>query len=262
MSRVERVLGGHDRTYQMEKRYLHKDGHAVWVMLAVSLVQDAAGKPLHFVAQVQDVTARKRGEEALRQATAAAEDNVVNQRVVVRLLEKYGHAVTLAADGRQAVAAHVKVAFDLVLMDVSMPEMDGFEATQVIREREAGTDRRTPIVAMTAHAMKGDRERCLAAGMDDYVSKPVERAELTRVLAWAAGAPVVPDPEPVVERGPALDYRAALQRFGGDEELFADVAGVFRADAPRLLGELRHAVAAGDAPAVQRTAHGLKGAAG
>ncbi|MDB5313247.1 MAG: barA 3, partial [Gemmataceae bacterium] len=118
-----------------------------------------------------------------------AEDNAVNQRVVVRLLERYGHAVIVTADGAQALAALGRAAFDLVLMDVQMPEMDGFAATRMIRVREAGTGIRTPVVAMTAHAMKGDRERCLAAGMDDYVSKPVQRAELLRVLRWAAGLP-------------------------------------------------------------------------
>jgi signal transduction histidine kinase/CheY-like chemotaxis protein/HPt (histidine-containing phosphotransfer) domain-containing protein len=199
-----------------------------------------------------------------------AEDNLVNQRVIVRLLEKYGHSVALTGDGAQAVSAHAREPFDLVLMDVQMPEMDGFEATQVIRTREAGTGRRTPIVAMTAHAMKGDRERCLAAGMDDYVSKPVQRSELLRVLNGAAGsapasaetpAPVAPTPPPC-DRAPPLDRAAALDRLGGDEELFAEVAGVFLGDAPKLLSDLRAAVAAGDAFAVQRSAHGLKGAVG
>lgn len=203
-----------------------------------------------------------------------AEDNLVNQRVIIRLLEKYGHTVTVTGDGAQAVAAIQRDPFDIVLMDVQMPEMDGFEATQAIRLREAGTGQRTPIVAMTAHAMKGDRERCLAAGMDDYVSKPVQRAELLRVLSWAAGMggaasttetpqPVAtPGPRPEQELPPALDRVSALERLGGDEELFAEVASVFLSDAPKLMAELSKAVASGDAPTVQRAAHGLKGAAG
>ena len=155
-----------------------------------------------------------------------AEDNAVNQRVVVRLLEKFGHAVTVTGDGRQTLAALDAARFDVVLMDVQMPEMDGFEATRLIREREAGTGHRQPVVAMTAHAMKGDRERCLAAGMDDYVSKPVQRAELLRVLEWAAGlAPVAvsaltPPPRALV-LAPALDRASAVERLGGDEGLFA-----------------------------------------
>ena len=191
-----------------------------------------------------------------------AEDNAVNQRVVVRLLEKQKHQMTVTNDGAQALAAFDRGTFDLVLMDVQMPEMDGFEATRLIREREAGSGKRTPIVAMTAHAMKGDRERCIAAGMDDYVSKPVQRAELMRVLLWAAGGLPVVKREPMPPVAASLDRAGAIERLGGDEELFAEVAGLFLVDAPRLLDEIRQAIAAGDTGSVHRAAHGLKGAAG
>jgi PAS domain S-box-containing protein len=199
-----------------------------------------------------------------------AEDNLVNQRVVVRLLEKHGPAVTVVGDGRLALAALETNEFDVVLMDVQMPEMDGLEATRRIREREAGGAARMPVVAMTAHAMKGDRERCLAAGMDDYVSKPVQRDELFRVLREIADRVVAKSRETTVSdatpppRGhsSALDRVAAVARLGGDEELFAEVAAVFRGDAPKMVGELHQAVAAGDAAWVKRVAHGLKGAAG
>jgi signal transduction histidine kinase/DNA-binding response OmpR family regulator len=112
-----------------------------------------------------------------------AEDNAVNQKVAAGLLTRRGHEVRIAANGREAVSAWQQSAFDAIFMDVQMPEMDGFEATGVIRAAEAGGSRRTPIIAMTAHAMAGDRERCLAAGMDDYVTKPVAIAEIDRVLA-------------------------------------------------------------------------------
>jgi CheY-like chemotaxis protein len=111
-----------------------------------------------------------------------AEDNRVNQRVAARFLERLGHTVTVANDGREAVAAWQAAPFDLVLMDVQMPEMDGFEAVAAIRELERGGSARVPIIALTAHAMSGDRERCLAAGMDGYLTKPVKLAQLVEAI--------------------------------------------------------------------------------
>jgi two-component system sensor histidine kinase/response regulator len=111
-----------------------------------------------------------------------AEDNLVNQRLVVRLLEKRGHRVVVAANGLEVLRALEKESFDLVLMDLQMPEMDGFEATTGIREKEKGTGAHQAIVALTAHAMKGDREKCLAAGMDGYLTKPIRPQELDQLL--------------------------------------------------------------------------------
>jgi two-component system sensor histidine kinase/response regulator len=111
------------------------------------------------------------------------EDNLINQKVACRLLEKQGHTVVIAENGREALAALEESEFDVVLMDVQMPEMDGFAATAAIREREAGSGRHLPIVALTANAMKGDRERCLQAGMDGYVAKPVQLHVLMREMA-------------------------------------------------------------------------------
>ncbi len=124
-----------------------------------------------------------------------AEDNLINQKIAVRLLEKAGHRVRVTGNGKEALAALEREAFDLVLMDVQMPEMGGFEATGIIREREKGSGRHVPVIAMTAHAMKGDRERCLAAGMDDYLAKPVQREELLRVLGTLAAVPAIPVPQ-------------------------------------------------------------------
>ena len=115
-----------------------------------------------------------------------AEDNPVNQTMAVRLLEKHGHQVVVAANGREAVDRHEKEDFDLILMDVQMPGMDGFEATVTIREQEKISSRHIPIIAMTAHAMQGDRERCLAAGMDGYLSKPVNLKDLFAAVEGAA----------------------------------------------------------------------------
>jgi len=124
-----------------------------------------------------------------------AEDNLVNQRLATRLLEKRGHHVVVAANGREALAALEKDIFDLVLMDMQMPEMDGFEATAAIRQKEKTDGGHLPIVALTAHAMKGDREKCLAAGMDGYLTKPLRPQELEEVLKpYLAGPPAEAEP--------------------------------------------------------------------
>jgi two-component system sensor histidine kinase/response regulator len=145
-------------------------------------------------------------EERGRLQILLAEDNLVNQTLAVRLLQKRGYVVTVAGDGRAALAALEKRSYDLVLMDVQMPEMDGFEATAAIRKNEAGGARRTPILAMTAHALKGDQERCLAAGMDGYVSKPIRSADLFAAIEIAVGkaGPAAAEPVPAASCPPAL----------------------------------------------------------
>jgi CheY-like chemotaxis protein len=184
-----------------------------------------------------------------------AEDNPVNQKLAVRLLEKKGHTVVVAGDGVEAVRAVADQPFDLVLMDVQMPEMDGFDATAAIRARERGTGRHVPILAMTAYAMKGDRERCLAAGMDGYVSKPIQPREL-----WQAIEALVPANGAEQEMAsPAVDVREALDRVGGDAELLHELADVFLADCPRMWRNLGEALGKGDARQVARAAHALKG---
>jgi two-component system, sensor histidine kinase and response regulator len=132
-----------------------------------------------------------------------AEDNRVNQKLAQKMLIKMGYECQVASNGLEALAAMDERDFDLVLMDIQMPEMDGFEATAGIRAKEIQSGKHTPIVAMTAHAMKGDRERCLLNGMDDYISKPVDRKELAQVLEkQMAAIPAQP-----VEVAEALDYR-------------------------------------------------------
>jgi signal transduction histidine kinase/ActR/RegA family two-component response regulator len=146
---------------------------------------EAPGSPRSSSAPVTTQTVRKRAKK-LR--VLLAEDNAVNQKIASRFLEKEGHHVTLASDGRQALAALERENFDVVLMDVQMPEMDGFEATAAIRAQERDTGKRQPIIAMTAHAMAGDRERCLAAGMDDYIAKPISARGLIELLEEFRGA--------------------------------------------------------------------------
>jgi CheY-like chemotaxis protein len=119
---------------------------------------------------------------AQRLRVLLAEDSPTNQKLVIRLLERWGHQVTVANDGREAVAACADGGFDLVLMDVEMPHLDGYQATAAIRAAERGRGQHVPIIAMTAHAMQGDRERCLNAGMDGYLSKPIRKQQLQEIL--------------------------------------------------------------------------------
>jgi two-component system, sensor histidine kinase len=203
-----------------------------------------------------------------------AEDNPVNRQLVVRLLEQRGHEVLVATNGREAVEMLERQTVNLVLMDVQMPEMGGLEATAAIRDREqqAGGDRQVPIVAMTARAMKGDRERCIAAGMDDYISKPIDRDRLLGVVEGmavtsarrspAAAAEPAPQEEPMADASAAVcNVNAFIQRIGGDTELAKEMALAFIADAPRLLAAISDAGEKGDARALESAAHALKGAA-
>jgi PAS domain S-box-containing protein len=186
-----------------------------------------------------------------------AEDNAVNQMLAVRLLEKRGHTVVVVANGKQAVSEAESDRFDVVLMDVQMPLLNGFEATAAIRAREAGSGKRIPIIAMTAHAMKGDREKCLAAGMDAYVSKPVQAAEMFEAIAS-----VIP-PDMRVNELPAVWNRAkALAHVGGDSELLRELAALFIAECPDRMADIRAAVEQTDAAKLRLAAHTLKGAVG
>ena len=184
------------------------------------------------------------------------EDNPVNQRLAHEILRRRGHRVTVAENGREALDRLSEATFDIVLMDVQMPEMNGLDATGAIRAGEQATGRHLPIVAMTAHAMAGDRERCLAAGMDEYLTKPI-RAEalISHVERFAMGAQPISSAAP----SPAFNFDDTLQRVDGDLDLLAEIAELFLAEAPAMLADITAAVAAGDALEVSRTAHRLKG---
>lgn len=196
-----------------------------------------------------------------------AEDNKINQVLGVRNLEKHGHHVVVATNGADAVEAYRTSRFDVVLMDVQMPTMNGFEATERIREIEALTGRYTPIIAVTARAMKGDKGSCLEAGMDGYVSKPIDTAELfdqLRRLAPGDGAPAGPSAELEAVGGAAarkevIDEEALLDLVAGDRDLLEELIDMFRERAIDELGDVRRAVAAGDAHKVGEAAHCFKG---
>ena len=211
-----------------------------------------------------------------------AEDNSINQKLVVALLEKQGHSVVVTANGREALqqlritdgglrmdANQPAVPFDLVLMDVQMPEMDGLEATTRLRAWEGTTRGRLPVLAMTAYAMKGDREMCLTRGMDDYVAKPIQPAELYAAIArlTMSSAPIAALESPRVESAPAasaglVDEVESLKRVAGDRKLLRSMIAMFFEESPKEMSRLREALAHGDVVGVRRTAHTLMGMIG
>jgi two-component system, sensor histidine kinase and response regulator len=192
----------------------------------------------------------------------AAEDNAVNQAVVQKMMQKRGHSVRVVENGKEAVEAFQEERFDVVLMDVQMPEMDGFQATAAIREleRSEGPDRRPiPIIAMTAHAMKGDQERCLHAGMDAYVSKPLQISELLEIIRSLAGRSDLGGESPASPPS-QFDERAALDRVGGDVDLLRELAELFHQDYPKLIYSIQKAVRGNQGELIERSAHTLRGA--
>jgi len=226
-------------------------------LVEVILGEGAGRRPLVTRHSLQE------GRPAAVSRVLVAEDNEVNQKVAVRILEKLGCRVDVADNGAEAVAACERTSYAAVFMDGQMPVLDGFEATARIREQEKGRAR-TPIIAMTASAMQGDRERCLAAGMDDYVSKPVSPEAMEAVLRRVL-APSVPEPAPGLEPGGEREapvdeaVLATLWGIDSDGTLLGEVIDTFLRIAPLRLASLGKAVAKSDAVALERTAHNFLG---
>ncbi len=204
---------------------------------------------------------------ASRTRILIAEDNSVNQKVAALQIEKLGCRADLAANGQEAVEALARTPYDIVLMDCQMPLMDGYEATAKIRERE-GSDKHTIIIAMTAHALDGDKEKCLAAGMDDYLSKPVKAEELRDMLArWQPDSShsihvsnnSLTEQKSVPELAP-VDMERLLEAAGGDDEPLQDLIEIYLRQTSEDIEKLKAAIAAGDAGAVNRLAHSCAGA--
>jgi CheY-like chemotaxis protein len=218
--------------------------------------------PVHAQTRPSPLHARTLGAPRVLRILVA-EDNPVNQQLALHLLERRGHSAVVAENGCEALAAIEKHKFDLVLMDVQMPEMGGLEATRAIREKEKSTGAHLPIVAMTAHAMQGDRERCLEAGMDGYLAKPLDPKVFLETVERTAlpGDKGEADQDiSISER--IMDESTLLARFSGDRKLVLTLATSFRKDCPGMMARIRSAIRVRDAAALADTAHALKGSIG
>jgi len=229
---------------------------------------DAIVNALHLPAPnrtaANAATRRKRGaRQKLR--ILVAEDNPVNQDLALHMLQRRGHSVILAENGRQALDAVERHKFDLVLMDVQMPEMGGLEATQAIREREKSTGGHVPIIAMTAHAMQGDRQKCLDAGMDGYLSKPLDPRTFLRTVEESVAEPSAATSS-ANDDGEApsqeLDVKGLMERFSGNKKLLRTIVGTFREDCPKMMARIRTALTAHNAAQLADGSHALKGSVG
>jgi CheY-like chemotaxis protein len=208
---------------------------------------DAEGKPASEPAPLR------------RLNVLVAEDNKFNQQVIQRMLERRGHTVRVAQDGKETLAALERDAFDLLLLDVTMPEMDGFEAIKTIRENEKTTGKHLTVIALTALSGKRDRERCVEAGMDDYLAKPVRAAEVYAMLERVTLAQPVSEPEARAAHLGIIDPTALLSACGGDATLLADLIQLFNDEVPGLLSRVEAAVRSSDAEKLRMAAHGLRG---
>jgi PAS domain S-box-containing protein len=223
----------------------------------------------HEPSRPEAVEARPENARHLR--VLVAEDNAVNRTIATTMLTRRGHTVVVAENGEEAVAAFDRDEarpFDLILMDVQMPVLDGLEATGRIRQKERASGGHVPIVALTARAMAGDRELCLQAGMDDYVSKPLRANELMAAIERVVPAPLAPAREPDGARPDRLrthatfDPDTALASVDGDASLLAEVVRIFRKEGPRAMTEIDRAIRDGEAAGLDRAAHRLKGSLG
>ena len=189
------------------------------------------------------------------------EGGLVNQKVAVNLLKQRGHEVAVANNGREALVALDSESFDVVLMDIQMPVMDGFETTAMIRNREKQTGVHIPIIAMTAHAMKGDRERCLEAGMDGYIAKPIRAKDLYKTIETTAAkvSRSRQRKKSILDESKALDRDKILEQTGGSAETLREIVELFAIESDKLMKRIREAITSGDASELQRVAHTLKG---
>jgi two-component system, sensor histidine kinase and response regulator len=266
--------GGHRRDVERCREmgvlfYLYKPVRKQELLAALlaSLGQSQTASPCSVLPQIE----RRERPRVLQ--VLLVEDNRVNQTVATGLLHKMGHSVVVAANGLAALSQMASQPFDVVLMDVQMPEMDGLTATRKIRDSERSTPYHIPIVAMTAHAMKGDREICIAAGMDEYVTKPINVEALKQALATVLRGQddavmqtslttTAVNEKAAPAAAAAWDRGETLERLGGDEKLFQEVIGIFLVEVPQHMVSLKQAIVQQNANAIEEIAHKLKGEVG
>ncbi len=240
------------------------------IMMSSAGISVAQMKAALEAGQTDTGTSLEKNVESLRGKLniLLAEDNPINQKLAISLLSKQEWHIKAVGDGAKAIEALAQDQYDVVLMDVQMPNMDGFAATQAIREQEKQTGKHQPIVAMTAHAMQGDREKCLSMGMDDYISKPMKAQELyktvARVLDNFPAENVVSEPLDVAEPEkvsiPKLDLSRVMDALDGDQDLLKELISDFLVEIPKQLSELKESIEAGNSKQIERKAHSLKGA--
>jgi two-component system, sensor histidine kinase and response regulator len=224
----------------------------------LSTILSAIGTPVTLASAASDVATERRRNGTPPLRILLAEDNATNRQFAAKVLEKRGHTVMAANNGREALAVWAREQVDLILMDVQMPDMDGLEAIRMIRQKEKTSGEHIPIISVTAHAMKGDRENCIAAGADEYVSKPLKPADLFSAMerCCAKRETIMPMEQE------AVSASEILERCQGDRELLAEIVELFDSGSQTQLRAIALGIAQGDAAGLARTAHSLRGSIG